>query len=80
MVDLGWFVFFFAAFRHPIEWIYQVHLGGLIPDNYSMTHAETVLNEVHYGLTDVKSRNLEFIALDKFRAILEAHSPRLPAH
>ena len=71
MVDLGWFVFLFAALRYLIEWIWQVRSGGITPDNHSMPHAETMLDEVHYGLTDVKSRILKFIALDRFRAILE---------
>lgn len=49
----------------------QIPWGRHTPENYSIPHAETVLNEDHYGLTDVKSRILEFLAVGKLRGTVE---------
>ena len=49
----------------------QIPWGRHTPENYSIPRAETVLNEDHYGLTDVKSCILEFLAVGKLRLAVE---------
>ena len=36
-------------------------------ENFDVHHAQKILDEDHYGLTDVKERILEFIAVGKLR-------------
>lgn len=36
-------------------------------ENFDVLRAQTILDEDHYGLTDVKERILEFIAVGKLR-------------
>ncbi|KIM40763.1 hypothetical protein M413DRAFT_72723 [Hebeloma cylindrosporum] len=57
--------------RNYLDWLTQIPWGRHTPENYSIPHAETVLNEDHYGLTDVKSRILEFLAVGKLRGTVE---------
>ncbi|KAF8806924.1 ATP-dependent protease La [Phlegmacium glaucopus] len=57
--------------RNYLDWLTQIPWGRHTPENYSITHAQTVLNEDHYGLTDVKSRILEFLAVGKLRGTVQ---------
>ncbi|KAG1843336.1 Lon protease C-terminal proteolytic domain-containing protein [Suillus subalutaceus] len=52
--------------RNYLEWLTQVHIL-----TYSITHAQTVLDEDHYGLKDVKDRILEFLAVGKLRGTVQ---------
>ena len=36
-------------------------------ENFDVHHAQKILDEDHYGLSDVKERILEFIAVGKLR-------------
>lgn len=38
-------------------------------ENFDVLRAQTILDEDHYGLTDVKERIMEFIAVGKLRGI-----------
>lgn len=49
----------------------QIPWGQHTPENYSITHAQRVLDEDHYGLKDVKDRILEFLAVGKLRGTVE---------
>lgn len=40
-------------------------------ENFDVIHAQKILDEDHYGLTDVKERILEFIAVGKLRGIAQ---------
>ncbi|KAF9003681.1 Lon protease C-terminal proteolytic domain-containing protein [Cyathus striatus] len=57
--------------RNYLDWITQIPWGRHTPENYSITHAQKVLDEDHYGLTDVKSRILEFLAVGKLRGTVQ---------
>ncbi|EKM79001.1 hypothetical protein AGABI1DRAFT_75578 [Agaricus bisporus var. burnettii JB137-S8] len=57
--------------RNYLDWLTQIPWGQHTPENYSLTHAKTVLNEDHYGLVDVKSRILEFLAVGKLRGTVQ---------
>ncbi|OJA19639.1 hypothetical protein AZE42_06648 [Rhizopogon vesiculosus] len=57
--------------RNYLEWLTQIPWGQHTPENYSITHAQKVLDEDHYGLKDVKDRILEFLAVGKLRGTVE---------
>ena len=40
-------------------------------ENFDVLRAQKVLDEDHYGLTEVKERILEFIAVGKLRGVSE---------
>ncbi|KAJ7592405.1 ATP-dependent protease La [Mycena floridula] len=57
--------------RNYLEWLTQIPWGQHSTENYSITHAQTVLDDDHYGLKDVKDRILEFLAVGKLRGTVE---------
>ncbi|KAJ3557609.1 hypothetical protein NM688_g1384 [Phlebia brevispora] len=57
--------------RNYLEWLTQIPWGQHSQENYSITHAQKVLDEDHYGLKDVKDRILEFLAVGKLRGTVE---------
>jgi len=54
--------------RTYLEWIAELPWGDRSDDNLDLTHAQTVLDDDHYGLPDVKDRVLEFLAVRQLRA------------
>jgi ATP-dependent Lon protease len=50
-----------------LDWLTDLPWDTLSEDNLDLKHAETVLNEDHYGLEKVKERILEFLAVRKLR-------------
>src|SRR5204863_9217950 len=50
------------------EWIAELPWNKRSDDQLELRHAETVLEEDHYGLKDVKDRVLEFLAVRQLRA------------
>jgi len=57
--------------RNYLDWLVSVPWGVHSPENFSISHATTVLDEDHYGLRDVKDRILEFLAVGKLRGTVE---------
>ncbi|KAK9478904.1 Lon protease C-terminal proteolytic domain-containing protein, partial [Lipomyces japonicus] len=57
----------FNVTRNYLDWITQIPWGVTTADAFSLKNAKHVLNEDHYGLDDVKTRILEFIAVSKLR-------------
>ncbi|KAI0649038.1 ATP-dependent protease La [Trametes meyenii] len=57
--------------RNYLEWLTQIPWGRHSRENYSIAHAQQVLDEDHYGLKDVKDRILEFLAVGKLRGTVE---------
>src|SRR5665213_338189 len=54
--------------RTYLEWIAELPWNNRSNDNLDLKHASEVLDEDHYGLTDVKDRVLEFLAVRQLRA------------
>jgi len=54
--------------RTYLEWIAELPWSKRSDDNLDLNHAQTVLDEDHYGLPDVKDRVLEFLAVRQLRA------------
>jgi ATP-dependent Lon protease len=54
--------------RTYLEWIAELPWNTRSDDQLDLTHADTVLEEDHYGLKDVKDRVLEFLAVRQLRA------------
>ncbi|MEO7217586.1 MAG: endopeptidase La [Gemmatimonadaceae bacterium] len=54
--------------RTYLEWIAELPWNIRSNDNLDLKHASEVLDEDHYGLTDVKDRVLEFLAVRQLRA------------
>lgn len=52
-----------AVLRNYIEWIKDIPWSGSTEDNSDIEKAREVLDGDHYGLTEVKDRILEFIAV-----------------
>ncbi|KAJ7630307.1 ATP-dependent protease La [Roridomyces roridus] len=57
--------------RNYLEWLTQIPWGQHSPENFSIGRAQTVLDEDHYGLKDVKDRILEFLAVGKLRGTVQ---------
>lgn len=53
----------YGVTRNYLEWLTSVPWGKLSEDTQDLTRATRVLNSHHEGLTDVKERILEFLAL-----------------
>ncbi|MBD7962507.1 endopeptidase La [Fictibacillus norfolkensis] len=54
-----------SVIRTYIEWLFNLPWKQETIDNLDIPHAETVLNEDHYGLEKVKDRVLEYLAVQK---------------
>lgn len=54
--------------RTYLEWIAELPWGKRSDDILDLNRANTVLDEDHYGLQDVKDRVLEFLAVRQLRA------------
>ncbi|SCU83532.1 LAME_0C05512g1_1 [Lachancea meyersii CBS 8951] len=55
----------FGVIRNYLDWITTLPWGVTSKEQYSISLAEQILDEDHYGLKDVKDRILEFIAVGK---------------
>lgn len=53
--------------RNYLDWLTELPWGVYSSDSLDISRAEEVLNEMHYGLNDVKERILEFIAVSQLR-------------
>jgi len=61
----------FNVCRTYLEWLTQLPWGQCTEDNKDITLAETILNEDHYGLEDVKERILEHIAVSFLKGTVQ---------
>jgi ATP-dependent Lon protease len=54
--------------RTYLDWLVELPWGVASPNNVKISEAEAVLNTDHYGLTKVKERILEYLAVMKLRS------------
>lgn len=54
-----------SQIHHYIDWLVNLPWHQMSVDNLDLDHAEAILNQQHYGLTKVKERILEHIAVRK---------------
>ncbi|XP_038973790.1 lon protease homolog, mitochondrial-like [Phoenix dactylifera] len=57
----------FNVTRNYLDWLTALPWGNYSDENFDIQHAQKILDEDHYGLSDVKERILEFIAVGKLR-------------
>nr|WP_101844495.1 endopeptidase La [Halobacillus sp. Marseille-P3879] len=54
-----------SVIRNYIEWLVSLPWSQETEDNLDVNHAETILDEDHYGLEKVKERVLEYLAVQQ---------------
>ncbi|OAY69744.1 Lon protease, mitochondrial [Ananas comosus] len=59
----------FNVTRNYLDWLTVLPWGNYSDENFDVHHAQKILDEDHYGLSDVKERILEFIAVGKLRGM-----------
>ncbi|XP_044499761.1 lon protease homolog, mitochondrial-like isoform X2 [Mangifera indica] len=57
----------FNVTRNYLDWLTALPWGSYSDENFDVVRAQEILDEDHYGLSDVKERILEFIAVGKLR-------------
>ncbi|KMZ68424.1 hypothetical protein ZOSMA_23G00790 [Zostera marina] len=57
----------FNVTRNYLDWLTALPWGNYSDENFNVHQAKIILDEDHYGLSDVKERILEFIAVGKLR-------------
>lgn len=55
----------YSVSRNYLDWLTVVPWGAFSDENHELDKAETILDEDHYGLKDIKERILEFIGVGK---------------
>eukprot|EP00604_Paraphysomonas_vestita_P002956 CAMPEP_0174820794 /NCGR_PEP_ID=MMETSP1107-20130205/4839_1 /TAXON_ID=36770 /ORGANISM="Paraphysomonas vestita, Strain GFlagA" /LENGTH=502 /DNA_ID=CAMNT_0016036799 /DNA_START=1081 /DNA_END=2586 /DNA_ORIENTATION=+ len=60
----------FNVTRSYLDWLTQIPWGKYTEDELNIQNASQVLNNDHYGLDDVKSQILEFIAVGKLKGFV----------
>jgi Lon-like ATP-dependent protease len=57
----------FNVTRNYLDWLTSLPWGHYSEENFDVYQAQKVLDDDHYGLSDVKERILEFIAVGRLR-------------
>ncbi|XP_046838988.1 lon protease homolog, mitochondrial-like [Xenia sp. Carnegie-2017] len=61
----------FNVSRNYLDWLTSLPWGIMSEENFDLTRAKEILNEDHYGLTDIKERILEFIAVSQLNGSVQ---------
>ena len=62
----------YAVTRNYVDWILDLPWDEYSEDHLDITHAESILNEDHYGLEQVKKRILEYLSVLKLKGDMKA--------
>jgi len=62
----------YSVIRTYLDWMVSLPWQKITADNLDIAHARRVLDEDHYGLSDIKERIVEFLAVRKRRQELNA--------
>ena len=62
----------FAVTRNYVDWILDLPWNTVSEDHLDINHAETVLDEDHYGLEKVKKRIVEYLAVLRLKGDMKA--------
>uniref|UniRef100_A0A5S6QDT7 Lon protease homolog, mitochondrial n=1 Tax=Trichuris muris TaxID=70415 RepID=A0A5S6QDT7_TRIMR len=57
----------FSVSRNYLDWLTSMPWGKQTEENFDLERARRILDADHYGMEDVKSRVLEFIAVSKLK-------------
>ena len=57
----------YGVIRTYLDWLTSLPWNKRTEDNLNIAHARTVLEQDHYGLSDIKERILEYLAVRKLR-------------
>ncbi|NDD57967.1 MAG: endopeptidase La [Chlamydiae bacterium] len=63
----------YGVCRNYLDWLTIVPWGMMSEEALDLDHAQTVLDEDHYGLKDIKERILEFISVGKLAGGVKAN-------
>ncbi|DBA05048.1 TPA: hypothetical protein N0F65_000736 [Lagenidium giganteum] len=61
----------FNVTRNYLDWLTQLPWGKSTEENFDLAKAKQILDEDHYGLSDIKERILEFIAVSKLKGSVQ---------
>lgn len=61
----------FNVTRNYLDWLTQLPWGKATEENFDLKKAKQILDEDHYGLSDIKERILEFIAVSKLKGSVQ---------
>lgn len=56
-----------SVIRTYLDWIFSLPWNKTTEDNLDISHAKAVLDEDHYGISDIKERILDFISIRKLK-------------
>lgn len=56
-----------AVIRNYLDWIFGLPWSNQTVDNLDIKHAKQILDEEHYGLSDIKERILDFISIKNLK-------------
>ena len=57
--------------RNYLDWLTSIQWGKTSKETFDLSRAKRILDEDHYGLTDIKDRILEFIAVSQLNSSVQ---------
>ena len=57
--------------RNYLDWLTSIPWGKTSEETFDLSRAKWILDKDHYGLTDIKDRILEFIAMSQLNSSVQ---------